>query len=353
MKRKKTKKIKVGNLYIGGNSPISIQSMTNTLTKDTQKTVQQINKLERAGCEIVRVAVEDINDALALPKIRRSIHIPLVADIHYNYRLAVLSAPYVDKLRINPGNIGNDDKVKKVIDAAKKHNLPIRVGINLGSLEKQFELLYGRNEKAMVASAERHIKILEKHNFNNIIVSLKASDIDTTIKACKLFSKKYNYPQHLGITESGTQISGSIKSAIGLGIILYEGIGDTIRVSLSANPIKEIPVAISILKHLNLRKGLKVVSCPMCSRAGLDTEKYATEIENTLGHMITDKTIAIMGCVVNGPGEAKDADISVVGTKGKNVFIYKKEKFVKKIKPEKIVDTFRTYLNHNENNFSK
>jgi (E)-4-hydroxy-3-methylbut-2-enyl-diphosphate synthase len=218
-------------------------------------------------------------------------------------------------------------------------------------LEKQFEKKYGRNEKSMVASAARHIKILEKHNFKNIIVSLKASDIDTTVKACRLFSKKFIYPQHLGITEAGTERSGSIKSAIGLGILLHEGIGDTIRVSLSADPVKEIPVAINILKHLKLRKGLNVVSCPMCSRAGIDTEIYATQVENALGHIKTEKTVAVMGCVVNGPGEAKDADIAIVGTKGKHVFVYKKDKYIKKIDPKDIVKTFRKYLN-NENNIS-
>lgn len=349
MKRKKTKKIKIGNTYIGGDSPISVQSMTNTPTQNASKTIKQIHELEKSGCEIVRVAVEDLKAVSALPKIKKNTHIPLVVDIHYNYKLAILSAPYVDKLRINPGNIGNDDKVEKVVKAAKKYHLPIRIGINLGSLEKSYEKQYGRNEKAMVASAERHIKILEKHKFTNIIVSLKASDIDTTVKACRLFSKKYNYPQHLGITEAGTERSGSIKSAIGLGVLLYEGIGDTIRVSLSADPVKEIPVAINILKHLDLRKGLQVVSCPMCSRAGIDTEKYATEVENALGHLKTENTVAVMGCVVNGPGEAKDADIAVVGTKGKQVFVYKKDKYIKKIDPKDIVKTFRKYLNHENN----
>lgn len=344
MNRIKTKKVYVGKIAIGGNAPISIQSMTNTPTKDAKKTIKQIQSLEKVGCEIVRVAVEDINAVKALPKIKKSINIPLVADIHYNYRLAILSAPHVDKLRINPGNIGSDDKVKAVVDIARKYHLPIRIGINLGSLEKQYEKAYGRNEKAILASATKHIKILEKHNFKNIIVSLKASDINTTVKACRLFSKKFIYPQHLGITEAGTERSGSIKSAIGLGILLNEGIGDTIRVSLSANPVKEIPVAIGILKCLDLKKGLNVVSCPMCSRAGIDTEKFAREIENQLGHLKIKKTVAVMGCVVNGPGEAKDADIAVIGTKKGDILLYQKEKFIKTIKKSDIIHVIKRYF---------
>lgn len=344
IKRIKTKKVYVGNIPVGGNSPISIQSMTNTPTQDAKKTIKQIKALEKVGCQIVRFAVEDLKAVQALPEIRKATKIPLVADIHYNYKLAILSAPYVDKLRINPGNIGSSDKVALVVAAAKKYHLPIRIGINLGSLEKEFEKKYGRNEKAMIASASRHIKILEQHNFKKIIVSLKASDIETTVKACRLFSQKFNYPQHLGITESGTERSGSIKSAIGLGILLHEGIGDTIRVSLSSDPTKEIPVAISILKSLGLKDGLNVVSCPMCSRAGIDTEKYANDIENKLSYLKTSKTVAVMGCVVNGPGEAKDADIAIVGTKKGNILVYKKEKFIKTIKKSEIIKNIKHYL---------
>lgn len=338
----KTKKIKVGNLLIGGNAPISIQSMCNTQTYDTKSTIKQIKKLEKAGCEIIRVAVEDLKSAKALKIIKESISIPLVADIHYDYRIAITAAPYVDKLRINPGNIGSNENIKKVIKEAKKYNLPIRIGINLGSLEKEFEKNYGRTAKAMIKSAEKHIKILEKNNFTNIIVSLKASDIHTTVKACQLFSKQYKYPQHLGITEAGTYLSGAIKSSIGIGILLHNKIGNTIRVSLSTDPVKEIYVAQRILKFLGLKKGLNVVSCPTCSRKGIDVEKYANFIEKKLSHNNSNKTIAIMGCVVNGLGEAKDADIAVIGNKNKNPLLYVNKKFIKTIKnlsqiPEEII----------------
>ena len=340
----KTKQILVGKVKIGGGAPISIQSMCNTQTKDTKKTISQIKKLQKSGCEIIRVAVEDLASANACKIIRKNISIPLVADIHFDYRIALACAPYVDKLRINPGNIGSDANVKKVVEAAKKYNLPIRIGINLGSLEKQFEHSYGRSPKAMVKSAEKHIRLLEKHNFTNIVVSLKASDIDTTVKACRLFNKTFRYPQHLGITEAGTEYSGTIKSSIGIGILLYEGIGDTIRVSLSADPVKEIYPAQQILKFLNLRDGLNIVSCPTCSRVGIDVEKYALEIERSLSHMNSNKTIAVMGCVVNGLGEAKDADITIVGNKNKNPLLYVDHKFIKIIKPEKIIDEVKKYI---------
>ena len=331
-----TRQVKIGNVKIGGGTPISIQSMCNTPTKDTKATIAQIHELEKRGCEIVRVAVPDLESAKALKEIKQKISIPLVADIHFDYKLALESAKYVDKLRINPGNIGDEDKVKQVVEAAKQYSLPIRIGINLGSLEKEFEQKYGRIAKAMVESARKHIKILKKNDFHNIVVSLKASNIKTTVEACRLFAKEFDYPQHLGITEAGTIESGSIKSAVGLGILLNEGIGDTIRVSLSGNPVNEVTTAKLILKHLGLRKGLTITSCPTCARTTFDVEKYAKEIEQKLGNLRSDKHVAVMGCVVNGPGEAKDADIAIVGAGKDDPLLYIKGKFVKKIKKENI-----------------
>lgn len=339
--RRTTTGIKVGNTYIGAGAPVLVQSMCNTETSDAKATIKQIKKLEAVGCEIARVAVPDIESARALKKIKSEINIPLAADIHFDYRLALESAKYVDKLRINPGNIGSDNNIKKVVKACNMRKIPIRIGINMGSLEREFEKKYGRTPKAMVESASNHIKILERNNFYDIIVSLKASDIDTTIKACRLFSKKFKYPQHLGITEAGTIKSGAIKSAIGLGILLYEGIGDTIRVSLSGDPVAEIPVAYNILKHLGLKKGLEVIACPTCSRVGLDVAKYAEEVENNLGHIKSNKKIAIMGCVVNGPGEAKDADIAVIGVKGKNPVLFIDGKFDRTINEKNIISEIR------------
>ena len=339
-----TKQVMVGNVKIGGNAPISIQSMCNTPTKDAKATISQIKELQAAGCEIVRVAIPDLESANVLKEIKENISIPLVADIHFDYKLALAAAPYVDKLRINPGNIGDESKVREVVEAAKKYNLPIRIGINLGSLEKEAEAKHGRTAKAMVESERKHIELLEKNDFNNIIVSLKASDIATTIEACRLFAKEFDYPQHLGITEAGTVESGSIKSAIGLGILLNEGIGNTIRISLSGNPVEEVKTAYLILRHLGLKKGLSITSWPTCARTTLDVAKYAKEVETKLGNLDSSKHVAIMGCVVNGPGEAKAADIAIVGAGDKDPLLYIKGKFVKNIKKEDIVKTIEENL---------
>ena len=318
--------------------------MCNTPTKDAKATIAQIKELQAAGCEIVRVAIPDLESAEALKEIKENISIPLVADIHFDYKLALAAAPYVDKLRINPGNIGDESRVKEVVEAAKEYSLPIRIGINLGSLEKESETKYGRTAKAMVESARKHIEILEKNNFTNIIVSLKASDIKTTVEACRLFAKEFDYPLHLGITESGTVESGSIKSAIGIGILLNEGIGDTIRISLSGDPVEEVKTASLILRDLGLKKGLSISSCPTCARTTLDVAKYAKEVEDKLGNLDSNKHVAIMGCVVNGPGEAKAADIAIVGAGEEDPLLYIKGEFVKKIKKEDIVSTIEENL---------
>ncbi len=336
---KKTRTIRIGNIKLGGGNRVRVQSMCSTRTSDVDSTLKQIHELEDAGCEIIRVAVPDYDSANALREIKRNISIPLVADIHFDYRLAIESARYADKLRINPGNIGNKDKVKQVIKAAKDNSLPIRIGINLGSLEKDVEKKHGKTAKAMVESAKNHLHMLESEDFYDSLVSLKASDIGRTVSACRLFADEFDYPQHIGITEAGTVSSGTIKSAIGIGILLHEGIGDTIRVSLSGNPVNEVMVAKQILRHLNLRKGLEVTACPTCARSGIDVDKYANDIEKKFGNIESDRHIAVMGCVVNGPGEAKSADIGIVGDsndKG-NPLLYVHGDFVRKIKENNIL----------------
>lgn len=332
-----TRQIKVGNVRIGGGAPVSIQSMCSTLTTDIKATINQIHALENVGCEIVRVSVPDMASANALKEIKKNISIPLVADIHFDYRLALASAPHVDKLRINPGNIGDKDKVKAVVSAAKEHSLPIRIGINLGSLEKDLEKQFGLTPAAMVESALRNIKILEDLDFHDIIVSLKASDVPKTIEACELFSKKSDYPLHLGITESGSLFSGTINSSVGIGTLLRHGIGDTIRVSLSADPVEEVKVGWQILKALKLRKrGVEITSCPTCARSDIDVISITKELELKTSALAKPVHIAVMGCAVNGPGEAKTADLGVVGSKGEVLF-YKRGEIVKKLKPEEII----------------
>lgn len=333
----KTKQMKIGKVLIGGGAPITIQSMTNTLTKDADKTIQQIHKLEEAGCEIIRVAVPDIESVNALKQIKENISIPLVADIHFDYRLAIESAKYVDKLRINPGNIGNEEKIKQVINAAKENSIPIRIGINLGSLEKDIEKHFGLTSKALVESALKNIKILENNDFYNIVVSLKASDVTKTIKAYQMISKLTDHPLHLGITESGSLFTGTIKSSIGIGSLLSQGMGDTIRVSLSADPVEEIKVAKQILQSLGLRRfGIEVTACPTCARANFDVSKVALEIEEKTDKIKKPLKIAIMGCGVNGAGEAKEADLGVVGGKDSCLF-YKKGEIVGKIEKDNII----------------
>ncbi|MBW2974282.1 flavodoxin-dependent (E)-4-hydroxy-3-methylbut-2-enyl-diphosphate synthase [Candidatus Woesearchaeota archaeon] len=335
--RKLTKEIKVGDVKIGGNNPIAIQSMTNTLTKELDKTLNQIHQLEEAGCEIVRVGVPDEESAGVLREIRKNISVPLVADIHFDHRLAVESAKHVDKLRINPGNIGSAEKVRAVVDAAKEYSIPIRVGVNMGSLDKDIEKNFGLTAKGLVESALRNIKLLEDNDFYDIAVSLKASDVMKTIKAYTVISGLVEYPLHVGITEAGSLFSGTIKSSVGIGALLSRGIGDTMRVSLSADPVEEVKVAKQILQSLGLRRfGIIVTSCPTCARANLDVGKVALELEEAVRNIKMPLNIAVMGCAVNGPGEAKEADIGVVGGKDGCLF-YKDGEVIGKIKKEEVV----------------
>lgn len=341
--REKTRKINVAGVQIGGQNKVVIQSMTNTKTKDIKSTVEQILKLENAGCEIVRVACLDIEDAKAIKEIKSKIHIPIVADIHFDYKIALEAINSgVDKIRINPGNIGDEERVKKVVDACKQKNIPIRIGVNGGSLEKDLLDSNGKvTAKAMVESARRHIEILEKLDFHNICISLKASDLDLCLSAYEEASKTFNYPLHLGITEAGTAFSGTIKSSIGLGYLLRNGIGDTLRVSLSDDPVEEIKVAKEILKDCNLYKeSPKLVSCPTCGRTQIDLIPIAKEVEEFLQTIKADISVAVMGCAVNGPGEAKNADIGIAGGI-KEGLLFKKGEIVKKVKQEEIVDVLK------------
>ncbi len=332
--------VKVGPYKLGGKNPVRVQSMCNTNTRDMTATVAQILKLEKAGCEIIRVAVPDMAAAKALGKIKKRIHIPLVADIHFDYKLAIEAAEQgVDKIRINPGNIGSDENVKKVVTVCKKKKIPIRIGINGGSLEKDILRKYKGKVTAagMVESAIRHIRILEKHNFRNILISLKASDIERTVEAYRMLAKKVDYPLHIGVTEAGTTFRGTIMSSIGLGILLYEGIGATLRVSLTADPVEELKVAWEILKSLKLRKkGVTVTSCPTCGRTQIDLISLAKKVEEAVEFMDKDIHIAVMGCVVNGPGEAREADIGVAGGNGAGA-IFRKGKVIKSVKEKEIL----------------
>ena len=339
--RKVTKEVNVGNVLIGGSNPISIQSMCNTKTKDTSSTINQIKELEKQGCNIVRVAVLDIEDALALKEIKNNINIPLVADIHFDYKLALTSIESgIDKLRINPGNIGSIDKIKLVVDKCKEKNIPIRIGVNMGSLDKEIEKEYGRCAKALVYSAKKHVQILEDLDFYNIVISMKASDVETTIEAYTLASNIFNYPLHIGVTEAGTEFAGSIRSSIGLGTLLYNGIGDTIRVSLSDDPVKEIKVAKEILATFGYYKKPKLTSCPTCGRTQYNMLPILKEIEDFLESINSNIKVAVMGCVVNGPGEAKDADIGIAGGIGE-VLLFKKGQTIRKIKEENVVSEFK------------
>lgn len=341
-KKKQTKIIKIGNIAIGGNNRIVIQSMCNVKTSDTTSTINQILALEKAGCEIIRVSVLDMDDAFAIRQIKEHIHIPLVADIHFDYRLALQAIESgVDKLRINPGNIGSIDKIKMVVDKCAEKNIPIRIGVNMGSLDKEIEKQFGRTAKSLVESAKKHIKILEDLNFYNIVVSLKASDVLTTIEAYELASKEFNYPLHIGITEAGTTYTGSIRSAIGLGILINEGIGDTIRVSLSDNPVSEIKAAKEILSSFNLYTKPKLTSCPTCGRTQYNMLPILNEIDSFLENFPNANIkVAIMGCVVNGPGEAKDADIGIAGGIGE-ALLFKKGIIIKKIKEDNIISELK------------
>ena len=338
--RRKSRKVKIGKLHIGGNAPITVQSMTNTDTTNIKETIKQINELEDFGCEIIRVSAPTIEAAKSLKEIKKNISIPLVADIHFDYKIALEAAKYVDKLRINPGNIGKEDKIKLVVDAAKNCNIPIRIGVNLGSLQYDIFEKYGYTAEGMVESALRHVKILEDLDFYDIVVSLKASDVPTMVQAYRLFSKKTDYPLHLGVTEAGSKIPGTIKNSIGMGILLSEGIGDTIRVSLSDNPIEEVKVGKKILRSLGLRKdGVEVTSCPTCARTNIDVIKIAEEIENKTEKIKKPIHVAIMGCAVNGLGECKKADIGIVGGVNNTNLLYKNGEIAGKVDKDKIVKT--------------
>lgn len=343
IKRTNTRKIMVGNVQIGGQEKVVIQSMCNTKTKDIQSTVKQILDLENVGCEIIRVACMDIEDAKAIKQIKEKIHIPIVADIHFDYRIALEAIKAgVDKVRINPGNIGSEDRVKMVVEACKEKHIPIRIGVNSGSIEKSLLEEYGKpTAKAMVESARKHIEILENLDFYDICLSLKASNLDLCIEAYEEASKAFDYPLHIGITESGTAFSGTIKSSIGLGHLLREGIGNTVRVSLSDDPIEEVKVAKEILKDCNLLNGVpKLVSCPTCGRTQIDLIPIAKQVEEFLQTIHTDITVAVMGCAVNGPGEAREADIGIAGGI-KEGLLFKKGEIIKKVKQEEIVDVLK------------
>lgn len=343
MLREETRSVQVGNLTIGGNNHVVIQSMCNTKTKNVEATIKQINALEQAGCELVRVAVFDKEDAYAIKEIKKGIHIPLVADIHFDYRLALIAIESgIDKVRINPGNIGSIEKVKAVVDACKEKHIPIRIGVNGGSLEKEILEKYGEpTPEGMIESAMKHVKILEDLDFHDIVISLKSSNTMLTIKAYELASKTFPYPLHVGVTEAGTALGGTIKSALGIGTLLYEGIGNTIRVSLSDDPVEEIKVAKILLKELGLLKGVPtLVSCPTCGRIQYDLIPIAKEMEDFLKDIHLDITVAIMGCAVNGPGEARHADIGIAGGVGEGLLI-KHGEIVKRVKQEDMVQTLK------------
>jgi (E)-4-hydroxy-3-methylbut-2-enyl-diphosphate synthase len=340
--RRETKKVKVGNVEIGGDAPILVQSMTNTFTKNIDATVKQILELEEAGCEIIRVAVADIEDAEAISKIKKQIHIPIVADIHFDYRLALKSIENgIDKLRINPGNIGSMERVQKVVEKAKPRNIPIRIGVNAGSIHKKILEKYNGEPTAvgMVESALEHVKILEDLDYDNIVLSMKGTDIKMTVDAYKMMSTKVNYPLHLGITHSGTLFDGSIRSAIGVGSLLLEGIGDTMRISLTDDPREEVKVAREILKSLGLRNfGINYITCPTCGRTKIQLIELSKKVQDGLKGVDKPITVAIMGCAVNGPGEARQSDIGIAGGAGE-ALLFKRGKIIKKIKEDEIVST--------------
>lgn len=343
MKRNETRSFKIGNLTLGGNDHVIIQSMCNTKTKDTDATIKQILQLEDAGCELVRVAVFDKEDANSISTIKQSIHIPLVADIHFDYRLALICIEQgIDKIRINPGNIGSYEKVKAVVDACKEKHIPIRIGVNGGSLEKEILEKYGEpTAQGMIESAKKHIDILESLDFHDYAISLKSSNTLLTIEAYTLASQTFDCPLHIGVTEASTKLGGTIKSSLGIGTLLYQGIGNTIRVSLSADPVEEIKVAKTLLKELGLINNVPtLISCPTCGRIQYDLIPVANEIEDFLNNIHSDITVAIMGCAVNGPGEAKHADIGIAGGV-KEGLLFKKGEIVRKVKQEDMVETLK------------
>ncbi|MGN0514741.1 MAG: flavodoxin-dependent (E)-4-hydroxy-3-methylbut-2-enyl-diphosphate synthase [Lachnospiraceae bacterium] len=346
--RNDTRVIHIKDRVIGGGNPILIQSMTNTRTEDVKATVRQIRELEDAGCDIIRCTAPTMEACEALKKIKAEIHIPLVADIHFDYRMAIAAIENgADKIRINPGNIGSIDKIKAVVDKAKEYHVPIRVGVNSGSLEKEIVAKYGRvTAEGIVESALDKIRIIEELDYDQMVVSIKSSDVMMCVKAHELIAEKMNYPLHIGITESGTIFSGSIKSAVGLGIMLNEGLGDTIRVSLTGNPVEEIKAAKVILRSLGLRKGgIEVVSCPTCGRTQIDLIGLANKVETLVAGYPYDIKVAVMGCVVNGPGEAREADLGIAGGKGEGLLI-KKGEIIKKVKEEELLSALKEELDN-------
>jgi len=348
MTREHTRVIHIGDKVIGGGNPILIQSMTNTRTEDVAATVEQIHRLEAAGCEIIRCTVPTMEAAQAIREIKKQISIPLVADIHFDYKMAIAAMEYgADKIRINPGNIGGQDKVAEVVRVAKEKNIPIRVGVNSGSLEKELvEKYHGVTAEGIVESALDKVRMIEELDYNNMVISIKSSDVLMCVRAHEILARQTDYPLHVGITESGTIISGNIKSAIGLGLILHQGIGDTIRVSLTGDPVEEIKSAKLILRTLGLRKGgIEVVSCPTCGRTKIDLIGLANQVENMVAEFPLDIKVAVMGCAVNGPGEAKEADIGIAGGIGEGLLI-KKGEIVKKVPEQELLGVLREELEH-------
>lgn len=346
MDRVLKREIKIGNKFIGGNNPIAIQSMTNTNTKDIDSTVNQINELEKNGCNIVRVAVTDFFEAECISKIKSRTNVPLVADIQFNYKLAIECVKNgIDKIRINPGNIGDENKIREVVDSCKYHNVPIRIGVNGGSLQKDLLEIYGKKTTdALVESVMQNVNLLQRFNFNDIVISVKSSDVPMMIESYTKISNLVDYPLHLGVTEAGLFLSGAIKSSIGIGSLLFKGIGDTIRVSLTDDPVNEVKVAKEILKSLHLyNKGVNLVSCPTCSRTKFNLFKLANEVEDLTKDLDKNLTIAVMGCAVNGPGEAREADIGVAGGVGEGI-IFKKGEILRRVKEENLLDELKKEL---------
>ncbi|MDE7131224.1 MAG: flavodoxin-dependent (E)-4-hydroxy-3-methylbut-2-enyl-diphosphate synthase [Lachnospiraceae bacterium] len=354
MHREHTKTVRIGDKVIGGGNPILIQSMTNTRTEDVKATVDQILRLERAGCEIIRCTVPTIEAAEAIGKIKEQIHIPLVADIHFDYQMAIAAMENgADKIRINPGNIGGRDKVEAVVSVAKERNIPIRVGVNSGSLEKELvEKYHGVTAEGIVESALDKVGMIEESGYDNMVISIKSSDVLMCVRAHELLAEKTNYPLHVGITESGTVLSGNIKSAVGLGLILHQGIGDTIRVSLTGDPVEEIKSAKLILRTLGLRKGgVEVVSCPTCGRTRIDLTGLANQVEQMVADIPLDIKVAVMGCAVNGPGEAKEADIGIAGGLGEGL-LFRHGEIVRKVPEDQLLAALQEELKDWQKNVS-
>jgi (E)-4-hydroxy-3-methylbut-2-enyl-diphosphate synthase len=346
IRRRKTKKVRVGDIFIGGDSPVTVQSMTNTDTRDITATINQIKRLAEAGCEIVRFAISDNEAAEAVKYIKKAVSIPLVADIHFDYRLALRCMENgIDKIRLNPGNIGSKDRVKAVVEMAKERDIPIRIGVNSGSVEKNIlEKYNGVTPEGMVESALGHAKILEDLDYDNIVFSIKASSVPMTLAAYRLMSEKSSYPLHIGVTEAGTIRSGTIKSAVGLGTLLAEGIGDTLRVSLTGDPVEEVETGYEILKALGLRKtGIEFVSCPTCGRCQIDLIDIANKVEQKIKLLDKNIKVAVMGCAVNGPGEAREADIGIAGGRGV-ALLFRKGKIIRKIPQDRIVEELLTEI---------